>query len=129
MDTIWKTVPDFPNYEVNERGRIRNIKTECTLQPRDDGRGYKRVTLYRDRKKCEKYVHLVVASAYFGDTGDKEIVHLDGNAGNNSVENLSAMTHSQAIRYSNKCGFSHTRHSKKEAAYLEKQDEWKHIFG
>lgn len=41
-DEVFKPVPGFPNYEMSEKGNLRNVKTGAILDPKG---GYK---LYRD---------------------------------------------------------------------------------
>lgn len=46
MKIVWRTIPDFPEYEINRLGEVRRKSTGRVLKPFDDRRGYLRVTSY-----------------------------------------------------------------------------------
>lgn len=84
---IWKTIKDFPNYEVSTHGRVRNKKTGHILKPIPDKDGYLRVHLNTDRNV--KRVNRLVADAFIPNPENKPHVnHLDGIKSNNCVTNL-----------------------------------------
>ena len=84
---IWKTIEDFPNYEVSNLGRVRNKKTSKLLTLIPDKDGYLRVHLNNDRNV--KRVHRLVAQAFIPNKTNKDQVnHKDGDKTNNAVNNL-----------------------------------------
>lgn len=90
---IWKTIPQFKNYEVSEDGQVRNIKTGRILKPYDGKRGYYTYGLRRDGEDKAKPVaaHTLVAIAFlsFKPQGSKTVIdHVDGNKHNNHYTNL-----------------------------------------
>lgn len=88
-DEIWKDIKDFPNYEVSNRGRVRNKSTKYVLRPGLGGVGYLTVALYKDGKGITKNVHDLVARAFLGDRKDGMTVnHIDGDKTNNNLKNL-----------------------------------------
>lgn len=90
-DEIWKTIREFPSYEVSNKGRIRNKKTRRILRPSDNGRGYLMLILYKDKsvKQYPRYIHRLVADAFLPKKeGSSQINHIDGNKQNNVADNL-----------------------------------------
>lgn len=84
--SVWKTITDYPNYEVSDAGEVRNVRTGRVLKPvlKD---GYHRVMVYPD-KKCI-YVHRLVAMHFIENPENKPMVdHIDRNRANNHVSNL-----------------------------------------
>ena len=92
----WKVVDEFPNYEINKYGQIRNITTG-RLNNGSMGRdGYLHVSLYKDGKPCNRMVHILVAKAFIPNPDNKEIVnHIDENKGNCVADNLEWVTRSE----------------------------------
>lgn len=86
---IWAVIHDFPDYEVSNYGNVINIHTERYLKPREAGSGYQKVSLRRDNKTYERYVHILVAQAFF--TGYREgirVGRIEKDSRNNSIWNL-----------------------------------------
>lgn len=100
----WKPIPDFPNYEISDQGRIRNKNTKQIMRQKVD-RGYRRVTLFRDGVKCSKLIHrLVVDSFMLNPDGKKEINHIDGDKNNNGLSNLEWCTRSENMKHAYRTG-------------------------
>jgi hypothetical protein len=87
---IWKTIEEFPDYEVSSLGNIRNRDTKKVLKLRHSkSNKYVRIMLYDNMKPYTKTVHRIVAKAFIENPdGYKEIDHIDRNPKNNCVENL-----------------------------------------
>lgn len=99
----WKTIRDFPNYEVSSLGRIKSkqretitsvgtryILEEKIMQVQYNIRtGYAQILL-RDGKKFKLlYVHRLVAEAFIpNSTPWTGVVHKDGDKRNNKASNL-----------------------------------------
>lgn len=89
----WRTIEDFPNYEVSSEGRIRNADTGYILSCFPNGRGIYQVVMQRDGRNNARAVHKLVANAfveteYRDYRGDEVPIHIDGDRTNNSAENL-----------------------------------------
>jgi len=84
---MWKTIHFESEYEVSNKGEVRNKKTKHVKSLRLSRNGYLRVTLYPSGKTY--HVHRLVSEVFIEKPSDKDYVnHKDGNKMNNHVENL-----------------------------------------
>ena len=89
MDEIWKSIDEYPNYEVSNHGRIRNIKTDRILRTFLNPKGYEIVTLSHKGVQKTECVHILVANAFVEKYyDDLDVAHLDNNRVNNRADNL-----------------------------------------
>lgn len=117
----WKTIPNFSNYEVSNKGRVLSKAHEYL---RIDGiSGFRKEKMLSSKRKSRsEYINLVLKS----DSGDRvnvnlhrivatvfvkrendthDIVnHIDGNKHNNIAENLEWTTHSQNNKHAYETG-------------------------
>ena len=90
---VFKSIPDYPDYEVSDLGRVRSMKfgKEKYLKGYTISNGRLAVFLHKDGKgKCFQ-IHQLVAIAFLGHEpcGMKVIVdHKDNDHLNNRVDNL-----------------------------------------
>ena len=99
---MWKKIKNFPNYEINETGEIKNIKRNKLLKPTSNkaGKGYLYVSLYNNGKHKRFFVHRLVAICFIPNVLNKPYVnHKDGNTINNSVDNLEWVTSYENVRH------------------------------
>lgn len=85
----WRAIKDLPGYSVSNKGRVRKDSNGQIMVLSKNG-GYLRITI-------SKHVHRLVAEAFI-EKPDNERVwvdHIDGNRGNNNVENLRWVTPSE----------------------------------
>ena len=110
----WKTIEDYPDYEVSSFGRVRSKDRKITqlghknyyervmrgkvLQPRRQNAGYYVVQLCMNGKKKAVTIHRLVAAAFIAGNGN-DVNHKDGNKTNNNVENLEWVTRSENITH------------------------------
>jgi hypothetical protein len=89
MTEIWKTIPNFSNYEASDLGNIRNCKTKYILKQHKQG-GYLCLGLTNDNKEIKTVsVHRLVAFAHLPNPQNKKTVnHIDINKINNTLINL-----------------------------------------
>jgi hypothetical protein len=59
-----KPHPTFTNYLITENGEVMNKKTNRTLKPRTNEKGYRVVGLVKDKKKHNKRVNRLVLETY-----------------------------------------------------------------
>ena len=81
----WRSIKEFDNYLVSNKGRIMNGKTGKILKPYDNGHGYEKVKLCKDRKKIQKLVHRLVGEAFIDNPNNLETINdIDQDKQNNN---------------------------------------------
>ncbi|WP_352250053.1 HNH endonuclease [Amycolatopsis nalaikhensis] len=88
----WRSIPEFPHYEVSNMGRVRRYGSAITAavfkNPRDR-RPWVRVTLYKDRVPTQRAVHVLVANAFLGERPKGTSVQFkNGDSTDARLENL-----------------------------------------
>lgn len=107
-DEEWKTIFDFPNYEVSNKGNIRSkeyndslghLRSNKKLKKQVNNCGYEYVILSSKEEKHKTLtVHRIVAKTFIPNPEEKEDVnHIDGNKLNNNVNNLEWTTTQENI--------------------------------
>jgi hypothetical protein len=100
----WKAIEGYEGiYEVSDHGKVRSTEGKIThsvkhgkrvwqskeLKLKTDKYGYKRVSLYKDKKAKDFLVHRLVATAFCERKKGKDLInHIDGKPDNNYYENL-----------------------------------------
>ena len=75
-------------YAIDEDGRVWSYITKKYLKP-TLARGYLKITLYKDGKRKDFYIHRLVCEAFIPNPDNKpQVNHLDENKLNNSINNL-----------------------------------------
>jgi len=101
---IWKPISGYENiYEVSNVGKVRSVQGKRTeskrhglrsweqreMKLKTDKGGYKRVTLWKDKKPKDFLVHRLVAIEFCERPEGKNLInHIDGNPSNNVYTNL-----------------------------------------
>jgi hypothetical protein len=100
-DEEWRAVPDFPGYEVSDKGRVRTLRTlpKRLLKGEIDKDGYIKVSLWRDRKQTHRHVHRLVAMCFVdGRTPERNFAcHRNGKNTENHAGNLKWATQAENI--------------------------------
>lgn len=65
LEEVWVPIVGFSNYAVSNYGRVENVKTGRELKPYFTGKGYLQVKLFSNGVRRPKYVHRLVAQAFF----------------------------------------------------------------
>ena len=81
---MWKQLDDFPNYEISDKGEVRNIKRQRLLKPQRCNK-YQVIQLGRGN---QFYIHHLVMLAFVGPAEGRCVRHLDGDGSNNRLSNL-----------------------------------------
>lgn len=101
---MFRQIPGYEGiYEIDENAVVRTVEgkkthsTRCgiriwkqrVLKQKTDRGGYKRVTLYKEKRSKTWLVHRLVAITFLENPNSFEMVnHIDGNPSNNSISNL-----------------------------------------
>ena len=102
---FWQTISDYPKYEVNIYGEIRNKKTKKVLKTHLDGDGYPRCCVWHKNKTKTLRVHRVVAMAFVPNPNNLPMVnHIDSDKANYDVDNLEWCTNQENLRKSTRIG-------------------------
>lgn len=110
-----KPIPGFPLYTINEKGEVWRKEEEYinngTLCKRSAKKcsvtktpgGYYQVSMKDASGNWKKkYIHVLIAEAFIPkptDKGKVEVNHIDGDKGNNTLENLEWLTHKENIEH------------------------------
>lgn len=102
IDERWLPVPDYPNYEVSDQGRVRSRPRSRTrgglLKAPPNPAGYPEVHLYSDEHRRTWRVHVLVARAFLGPCPPGlEVRHLDDDKANPTLSNLAYGTRSENV--------------------------------
>jgi hypothetical protein len=106
----WLPVQDYEGYyEVSNFGQVRSLdRTDSDgnrrigkmLHPSPTTKGYLRVSLWRENRSGERYVHRMVATAFHTNEHNKpEVNHKDGDTKNNHATNLEWVDQSENGRH------------------------------
>jgi hypothetical protein len=88
----WKSIEEFPNYEVSSSGNVKNIITGKVLKNSVKS-GYYHVSLTNEKYKKTLLVHRLVALAFIENPENKtDVNHKDKNKLNICVSNLEWMS-------------------------------------
>lgn len=94
MNTEWRIITDYPEYEVSNLGQIR--RKDKVLKPKLNTKGYYGVDLWKQNQRKRKRIHRLVACAFLPNIDNKPCVdHIDRNRTNNEVSNLRWVTYSE----------------------------------
>ena len=89
----YKTHPIYKNYDISNKGNVRNNKTNKILKKRVHPRGYEQINI-RDEKKCvTALIHRLVIETWQGIINEGlQVDHIDRNRLNNDITNLRVVT-------------------------------------
>ena len=101
MTEEWRTIKGFDNYEVSNKGNVRNIKTNRQLKIAYQPSGYAIVALRANGVTKTLAVNRLVMNA-FNPIEDNQnvrydVVHIDNDKRNNELSNLKWITHTDNI--------------------------------
>lgn len=86
---MWKSIDEFPQFEVNEHGVVRNANTHYVIKQRMNKGGYLYVELTNNQTNHVRLVHRLVAMAFLPNPNNLPLVnHIDECSVHNDVHNL-----------------------------------------
>lgn len=120
---MYKVVPEFPGYRIDEHGDIIGPQG-VSLKHRKDKNGYHRVDVFREGKRYTRFVHLLVLAAHVGPRPTGAIGrHWDDDKDNNHVSNLLYGTSSDNIHDTVRLGTNPWSKRRTECPQGHKYDE------
>lgn len=96
---IWTEMWDFPTYEISNLGNVRNSRTGRLLKVRQDGKEYRMVHLWYNKKAYLKRVARYVWMSFNQQYCSKTIHHINNNAGDDRIENLTCVSMKDNMSY------------------------------
>lgn len=96
----WMSVIGYEGlYDVSNAGHIRNSRTGKILKPwlarSSKVLQHYAVSLYKNGKKCNKYIHRLVLESFAKNKNGDQVDHINNNSLDNRIENLRWCTHCQ----------------------------------
>lgn len=99
---MWKIIPQYPNYMVNENGDVFSLNSKKVLR-QSKSNGYCKVLLIKDGGRHNLSVHRLVADAFVKNPHNLPCVnHKDENKLNNTASNLEWCTYQYNNTYRNR---------------------------
>lgn len=135
---IWKSIKDYPNYEVSNLGRVKSfyfgrvkLLTACL-----NNNGYLHVRLAENKISKTKLIHQLVARAFLNHKPcgfELVINHINLNKLDNRIENLEIVTARENLNQKHRkssskyTGVSWSKTSNKWLAYIHINGKQKHL--
>lgn len=100
---MYKIISNYPQYEINEHGTVRRVKTKKKLKPQlcqKEASKYYGVHLYNENGRKFFFVHRLVAVAFIPNPNHyPQVNHKDENSLNNNADNLEWCTAKYNVNY------------------------------
>lgn len=120
-----KTIPNFPDYEIDTRGNVYSKKRQIILKLYHNHSGYLQVILYRDGKIYCKRPSRLVLETFVGECPDRmESCHNNGVKTDNRLDNLRWDTHKSNIGELDRRGDKSSHHKLTGQDVLEIRRLW-----
>lgn len=88
-DEEWKTIAEFPCYEISNKGNVRNARNGYLRKPSVGKRGYYVFSMRKNGKTYLRTLHVMLARAFIENPNNYPCVnHIDGNKLNCDLSNL-----------------------------------------
>ena len=107
MKEIYKSIKGFDKYEVSNLGNVRSLNYKRTGKIRNiklqkHNEGYLKVSLRKDNKSINYFVHQLVAIAFLNHNINSNMVvnHINEDRSDNKIVNLEVVTYSENYKHS-----------------------------
>lgn len=98
QEEIWIEMWDFPTYEISNKGNVRHAIKQKKLSFRQDGKEYRMVQVYYNKKNHTKRIGRYVWMSFNKCYCSKTINHINGDAGDDRLENLECISLADNIK-------------------------------
>lgn len=124
MEEEYRDVSGFEGrYKVSNIGNVFSVKSGKVLCPRDNGKGYLGVQLWKNGECKQVYIHKLVCKEFIGlPPAGCNINHVDGDKSNNCVNNLEYVTFSENSLHAVDSGLNPSRGETHNMAVLTESD-------
>lgn len=96
MTGRWRTIEEFPAYEISDAAFCRSKRRPGHLLKPTIRDGYPAYILHKDNKAKRRFAHRLTAIAFIPNPDNLPVVaHIDGDPFNNHVSNLRWSSHKQ----------------------------------
>lgn len=97
QEEIWKDIKGYEGYyQISNNGCIKSSKTNKIMSSTKDTKGYYKITLSKNGKCKTLRVHRIIAEAFVDKIEGKDFInHIDGDRGNNLINNLEWVSKSE----------------------------------
>ena len=83
-----KEIPSFPNYAICPHGEVVSIKTGNILKTNKNSRSYHRISLRKNNRSFNRFIHGLVAETFIGRRPKgRQVDLIDGDKSNNHFSN------------------------------------------
>ena len=129
---MFTIIKEFPKYQINEEGIIRNIKFGRIMKigthtKKKTGITYKRLSLRKDKKQYNTLLHRLLAMTFIPNPDNlPDVDHSDSNSLNNTLNNLrwsssSENQQNRGVNKNNKLGIKNICYDKVKNRYKFKK--------
>lgn len=119
-ECIWKTIEDFPLYEISINGEVRHKVNKIIRKPYVGKRGYPIVTMYNNGKLYVRTIHRLIGKAFIPNPHNLPTInHIDGNKLNYSISNLEWCSYRDNIIHARRTGLHKSDGDKPVSAYKD----------
>ena len=116
---IWKDIEGYEGYyQISNFGNVKNVKTNKSLVGDINNAGYKRVILYKPKKKRFLIHRLVALNFCDGYSNGLVVNHKDGNKLNNYYKNLEWVTRSENDLHAERTGLRKNHYLPQKPKYM-----------
>lgn len=122
MKEVWKEHPIYNNFELSNKGKMRNKETGKLLKGTVAHNGYVRMGFMFNGEKLNKALHRLIMEAFVG-FDDRQVNHKDGVKTSNHLYNLEYCTRLENIDHARINGLTPSGENMYNASFTNEQVE------
>lgn len=118
MEYDWKTISEFPDYEMNVNGEVRHKQRKLIRKISIGKRGYPVISIRKNGKFYLRTIHILLGRTFIPNPNNLPTInHIDGNKLNYSIENLEWCSYKDNMLHARKMGLHVSDGDKQVSAY------------